>query len=131
MSASNDGDLVRFAKPLETHGAPNDDKSAPHPAPQAHQSALKAAALRVLERTKARTDSAPHPALGRTKGRTKPPSKIDTPHQVETAWRPYRFRLKDGQGGGVCLVHVQTLDEARAYLEGLYGDRLLFVSEGV
>ncbi len=41
---------------------------------------------------------------------------------------PYRFLLRDGEGGGIYMTSADALDKARKELEGQYGHRLVVVT---
>ena len=41
---------------------------------------------------------------------------------------PYRFVLHNNEGGGTWITRARTLNEARAELEMIYGDRLALVA---
>ncbi len=41
---------------------------------------------------------------------------------------PYRFLLRDGEGGGIYMTSTDALDKARKEIEGQYGHRLVVVT---
>ncbi len=49
--------------------------------------------------------------------------------KISVRLRPYRFRLKNGKGGGIYLTPAATLEEARAELLRRWPDELLVVTK--
>jgi len=92
---------------------------------------LKPLALRVLERNRQRNQQRNRAATGAKKGRNFcPPKEAEKLRTEMVKKRPYRFRLRDGEGG-VYLSTAANVQEARERLVETYGDRLALVVEGL
>lgn len=119
MNKSHDADLLlpaelRVASQRDAQPATAASDSATSTATAGATIPIKLLAYQVLERNSRRNNDAI---------RTVAP----VPEKEQPRW-PYRFVLRESQGGGVYLTEAATLDMARAELIAVYADRLLMVA---